>query len=99
MVIQLTPFVRNYFSNPDEQKQLFDFIQIKLPIYVTSHSSKIKPVRQSTALYELKIRVGRDFYRLAYTYQKETIVACYLTKTLQKVRFDKEVNKYLKEQP
>lgn len=94
---QLTPFLTTYFANPKEQAQLTAFIQEKLPIYVASRSPKIKPVRQTQSLYELKVRVGKDFYRLAYHYQDDTITACYLTKTLQKVRFDKEVAKFLKE--
>lgn len=93
-----TPFVAQFFSDKNNQRKLLDFLQTKLPVYVAQHSAKIKPVRGTDHLYELKVRIGKDFYRLAYRYEKQQIQALYLTKTLQKVCFDREVQLFLKKE-
>lgn len=88
--------LNTYFANEQLQQQLLDYIQQKLPIYVSQHSAKIKPVRGQLAhLFELKVRLGRDFYRLAYFYDHDQLQAAYLSPTLQKVRFDREANHHL----
>lgn len=90
--------LENYFKDNQLQQQLVRYCQTKLPIYVTQRSIKIKPVHGALAhLFELKVRVGREFYRLAYFYQDQLIQVAYLSTTLQKVRFDHEVNHYLKQ--
>ncbi len=93
--IIINSFVENYFSTKEEQIKLNTFLQEKLPVYVASHSPKIKPVGKTENLYELKVRMGKNFYRLAYALENDTIFPVYLTKTLQKVVFDKEVKKFL----
>lgn len=59
-------------------------------------SSKIKPVRSNIDhLYELKVRVGKQFFRLAY-FNKDTVIqVSYITDTLQKIKFDREVTRFL----
>lgn len=94
-----TAFVADFFKKPAEQTKLITFIQTKLPIYVAQHSQKIKPIAGSQHLYELKVRVGNDFYRLAYRYENGQITAFYLTKTLRKVTFDREVLHFLRSTP
>lgn len=91
-----TPFIATFFTKPTEETKLLDFIQTKLPIYVAQRSPKIKPVAGSQHLYELKVHIGADFYRLAYRYEANQIQALYLTKTLRKVHFDREVLRFLR---
>lgn len=87
--------VKNYFTT-DKRQHLVDYCQQKLPIYVKQRSSKIKPVRSNIDhLYELKVRVGKQFFRLAY-FNKDTVIqVSYITDTLQKIKFDREVTLFL----
>lgn len=100
--MRVTQFEPNNFdqflTSKKAQETFADFTTSKLPFYVTQHSSKIKPVHGNYShIYELKLHLNDQHYRLAYYFLGDTITLCYLSATLQKVKFDREVNRFLKQ--
>lgn len=68
-----------------------------LPTYISSQSSKIKPIHIDVGyqhLYELKINIKGKYYRLAY-YYLEDIVCFFISEELIKQKFEKELKRYI----
>lgn len=59
---------------------------------------RIKPVQTSKdiPIFEMKVHLGRKNYRIAFSKKEQLIQVLYISATLQKHRFDKEVRKWLK---
>ncbi|MCY9806018.1 hypothetical protein OXT66_00470 [Lentilactobacillus senioris] len=97
--ITVTDYVKGYFKKDNEQEQLHQFLTNQLPAYLTQRPAKIKPVHgEFQQLYELKVRVGRNFYRSAFFRNAEQIRVVYITDTLIKRKFDQEVTRFLVKQ-
>lgn len=96
MEVVISDFVTDYFRRDKDYQQLHNFVQTHLPTYVATHSSKIKPVRGSHPhLYELRVKVGRESYRLGYQFEQERLQVLFISDILQKVKFDRDFNRYL----
>lgn len=94
--VTVTEYVTGYFQKETEQEQLQRFLTNQLPVYLTQRPAKIKPVHgKLKQLYELKVRVGRNFYRAAFFRKADQIQIVYITDTLIKRKFDQETNHFL----
>ncbi|WP_301356640.1 hypothetical protein, partial [Enterococcus spodopteracolus] len=49
------------------------------------------PVKQS--IYEMKIRLGKENFRIAFIIEDKRVQVFYISRTLKKELFDKEVNR------
>lgn len=94
--ITVAPYVTQYFKKSAEKQQLHSFLTEQLPAYLAQRPAKIKPVHGTLEhLYELKARVGRNFYRIAFFRETNKIQVVYITATLIKRKFDQEANRVL----
>ncbi|KRN29281.1 hypothetical protein IV38_GL000163 [Lactobacillus selangorensis] len=97
--VTITPYVQTYFTDPQQQAQLTEFFMEKLPLYLQQRPAKIKPVHgHMPHLFELKVRIGRTFYRAAFLHTHDQIQVVYITDILQKVKFDRKANHFLAQQ-
>lgn len=97
MELLWTKNVSQFFTGK-EKDQFIQEIQKKIPAYIQNHYYRIKPVhsleKASVSFYELRMHIGKKDYRVAFFEQGEQKVVCYISATLQKVNFEKEMKKW-----
>lgn len=83
---------------PDEKKYIFQSLIIdKIKVSLGHNFYKIKPVHvKNKKLYEMKIRLGKKNYRVAFALKKDNIDVFFISSSLVKKIFDEEVKNYVK---
>lgn len=102
MEISWTPYARDYFTG-DEQADFKAMILKKLPTFIDNNYYRIKPVHQLDKepyrVFELRMHVGKSDYRVAFAEKNQRRIVCYVSKALQKERFEKEIKKWVHRNP
>lgn len=99
MEIMYLNHLASFFSDQKGQK-CWEHYCSSIPVYIKENSSKIKPISRNCRinhLYELKVKKGECYYRLAYYYNKEDqqIIVIYISTMLKKAKFEKELVNFL----
>ncbi|MGC2933127.1 hypothetical protein [Enterococcus faecalis] len=83
---------------PDEKQYLFkSLITNKIKVNLEHNFYKIKPVRlKNKKLYEMKIKLDKKTYRVAFALKKDKINVFFISSSLVKKIFDEEVKKLCK---
>lgn len=83
---------------PDEKQYLFkSLITNKIKVNLEHNFYKIKPVRlKNKKLYEMKIKLDKKTYRVAFALKKNKINVFFISSSLVKKIFDEEVKKLCK---
>ena len=102
MEISWTPYARDYFK--DEEKNDFKaMIEKKIPTFIENNYYRIKPVHQLEKepyrVFELRMHVGKKDYRVAFAEKNQRHIVCYVSTSLQKERFEKEIKKWVHRNP
>ncbi len=73
-------------------------ISKKVIEHVDHNFFRIKPVRIRSAkgIYEMKVNIDKKNYRIAFSFKKNHVFIFYISPNVQKIVFDKEVNKKIK---
>ena len=84
----------------EEEKVLFiKEIKKKVIPFIDNHFYRIKPIHSlknfALKTYELRLHVGSKDYRVAFAMEHAKIVIFFVSQTLQKVAFEKEVKKWV----
>lgn len=79
----------------NQSKNYQEIIIYKVNEYLTHHFYRIKPVNSSAkhSIYEMKIHLGKEDFRIAFRIDGKKVQVFYISRTLKKILFDKEVNK------
>lgn len=83
---------------PDEKQYLFkSLITNKIKVSLEHNFYKIKPVHiKNKKLYEMKIKLDKKTYRVAFALKKDKINVFFISSSLVKKIFDEEVKKLCK---
>ena len=92
--IEVSQAIRNVFT-ANQSKKYQEIIIYKVHEYLTHDFYRIKPVEMSVkeSIYEMKIHLGKENFRIAFRINEKKVQVFYISQTLKKERFDKEVNK------
>ena len=73
-------------------------ISKKVIEHVDHNFFRIKPIRTRSAkgIYEMKVNIDKKNYRIAFSFKKNNVFIFYISTNVQKIVFDKEVNKKIK---
>ncbi len=52
--------------------------------------------RSAKGIYEMKVKINKKNYRIAFAFKKNHVFIFYISSNLQKIVFDKEVSKKIK---
>ncbi len=79
----------------NQSKKHQEIIVYKVNEYLTHNFYRIKPVHSSAkySIYEMKIHLGKEDFRIAFRIDGKKVQVFYISRTLKKFLFDKEVNK------
>ncbi|AZP93679.1 hypothetical protein QJ527_00495 [Enterococcus mundtii] len=92
--VKVSKEILNIFSE-NQSKRYQEIILYKLKEYLMHNFYRIKrvdaPVKQS--IYEMKIRLGKENFRIAFIIEDKRVQVFYISRTLKKELFDKEVNR------
>lgn len=79
----------------ENQSKYQEIIVYKVNEYLTHNFYRIKPVHSSVkySIYEMKIHLGKEDFRIAFRIDGKKVQVFYISRTLKKFLFDKEVNK------
>lgn len=98
MEFYFTEHTLKFFRKNKEQIEFQEKSKQKISEFIANGYFRIKPIKQikdkSYNYYELKIHVGNKDYRVAFAQNQEKIVICYISKQLEKHKFDKEMQKW-----
>ncbi|MBO0432501.1 hypothetical protein [Enterococcus sp. DIV0660C] len=92
--IEVTSAIQKMF--PEHQSKSYqELIMYKVNEHLTHDFYRIKSVRLSVKqpVYEMKIHLGKEYFRIAFRIDDKRVQVFYISRTLQKEVFDKEVNK------
>lgn len=94
--IEVSQTIRNMFSE-NHSKRYQEMIRYKVNEYLTHDFYRIKPVNLSIkqAIYEMKIHLGKEYFRIAFRIDDKRVHVFYISQTLRKKLFDKEVNQFV----
>ena len=84
---------------PQEEHFMYkEAISHKVTEYLEHNFFRIKPVRTRSAkrIYEMKVKINKKNYRIAFALKKNHVFIFYISSNLQKIVFDKEVSKKIK---
>lgn len=94
--IEVSQKVQNVFSR-NQSKKYQEIIRYKVNEYLIHDFYRIKPVALSVKqikqfIYEMKIYLGNRYFRIAFRINDKKVQVFYISRTLKKELFDKEVN-------
>ncbi|EOB3407651.1 MULTISPECIES: hypothetical protein [Enterococcus] len=91
--VEVSQKVRNVFSK-NQSKKYQEIIRYKVNEYLVHDFYRIKPVALSVKqfIYEMKIYLGNGYFRIAFRIDNKKVQVFYISRTLKKELFDKEVN-------
>lgn len=102
MTIYLTEMTAEQFTGEDKE-QFQQELNKKIPTFIDNNFYRIKPIHSLDNLtvntYELRLHIAKKDYRVAFALQNETIIVFFISKELQKVRFEKEIKKWVQRHP
>ncbi|MDA9460634.1 hypothetical protein [Enterococcus mundtii] len=94
--VEVSKEILNAFSG-NQSKRYQEIIMYKVNEYLTHNFYRIKPVDTPAkqSIYEMKIRLGKENFRIAFIIEDKKVQVFYISRTLKKELFDKEVNKFI----
>ncbi len=89
--------VKNLFSKQNRFKNI-NIIKTKLTNNLNNDFYRIKPIRtnKKSHTFEMRVHLDSKNYRMAFSLNDQLASVFYLSTTLQKKSFDKEVQKKLR---
>lgn len=80
------------------QKDLLEELKKQVKEHLEHDFYRIKPIKTDLKVkcYEQKVRLAKKTYRVAFLVTAKEVELCYLSSSLIKHVFDKEVQKYLR---
>ncbi|TKX30917.1 hypothetical protein [Campylobacter aviculae] len=98
IILENNPYLEKFFTHLKiDKKSIYEIICENTNIFIQQVPHKIKQVKgykyKDKTIYEYKLKLAKQAYRLAYIFNGDDIIVFYISKTLIKADFTEEIAK------